>query len=358
VEKEQEAPLTRNILAVDVGGGTQDILLWNTEALLENAYKMVMPSPTVLVAQEIASHTRKNEAVCLVGRTMGGGASSGAVRRHLAGGHKVYALEEAALSIHDNLEWVRQMGVEIVDAPPSGVAEVCFQDLDVERLRRAFALFGVAFPETVAVAVQDHGFSPTVSNRMERFRYWKELLESGGGLRDWALQSPPAYMTRMRAVQRSRPGTVVLDTGLAAMLGALLDPVAKQWLRDGLTVVNIGNVHTVAALTVEDRVYGLYEHHTGLLTGEQLSRDLVALRSRRLTCEQVFDADGHGCAYADRIPEHAAFHRLLVTGPQRRRFQLPDQVPAAPFGDMMLSGCFGLVQAVCWQNRWSVASLD
>ena len=36
------------ILAIDVGTGTQDILLFDTEKEPENALKMVMPSPTAL----------------------------------------------------------------------------------------------------------------------------------------------------------------------------------------------------------------------------------------------------------------------------------------------------------------------
>ena len=38
------------ILAVDVGTGTQDILLWDSSQEVENALQLVMPSPTVLAA--------------------------------------------------------------------------------------------------------------------------------------------------------------------------------------------------------------------------------------------------------------------------------------------------------------------
>ena len=36
------------ILAVDVGTGTQDILLFDTSGPVENSVKMVMPSPTAM----------------------------------------------------------------------------------------------------------------------------------------------------------------------------------------------------------------------------------------------------------------------------------------------------------------------
>jgi len=46
------------ILAVDVGTGTQDVLLFDTDKEPENALKLVMPSPTVLLAQAIRAATR------------------------------------------------------------------------------------------------------------------------------------------------------------------------------------------------------------------------------------------------------------------------------------------------------------
>ncbi|MER3515433.1 MAG: pyruvate formate lyase-activating protein, partial [Chloroflexota bacterium] len=39
------------ILAVDVGTGTQDILLYDSDVELENCLKLVMPAPTMLIAR-------------------------------------------------------------------------------------------------------------------------------------------------------------------------------------------------------------------------------------------------------------------------------------------------------------------
>ncbi len=342
------------ILAVDVGGGTQDVLLWRPGEPLENACKLVMPSPTVLVADEIRRFRKRGLDVCLVGRTMGGGASAVAVREHLEAGLRVFALPEAALTFHDDLDRVRAMGVRVVDAPPPKVSRITLQDLDLERLGRAFEAFDIALPGRVAAAVQDHGFSPNASNRIMRFQYWKKLLDRGGSLRDWTVMDPPAFMTRMCAVQQSVPGAVVLDTGLAAVLGALLDPCGRQWNRDGLIVVNAGNFHTVAALVRRDRVYGVFEHHTELLDSERLRDFLHRFRRGVLLSEEVFEDNGHGCACVDRLPA-GAFEHVLVTGPKRRRFVLPGAVCAAPFGDMMLTGCFGLLRATAWRFRLDVA---
>ena len=35
------------ILAIDIGTGTQDVLLWESGVAVENLIQMVMPSPTV-----------------------------------------------------------------------------------------------------------------------------------------------------------------------------------------------------------------------------------------------------------------------------------------------------------------------
>jgi uncharacterized protein (DUF1786 family) len=40
-------------LAIDAGGGTQDILLWQPDVPLENCTKMVLPSQTAVVAARI-----------------------------------------------------------------------------------------------------------------------------------------------------------------------------------------------------------------------------------------------------------------------------------------------------------------
>ena len=64
------------VLAVDVGTGTQDILLFDTERVPENCFKMVMPSPTVTVAKRIRQATGRGTPLLLTGVTMGGGPCS------------------------------------------------------------------------------------------------------------------------------------------------------------------------------------------------------------------------------------------------------------------------------------------
>jgi Uncharacterized protein conserved in archaea len=44
------------ILAIDVGTGTQDIMLYDSHDSMENAVKMVLPSPTKIMAKRIRKH--------------------------------------------------------------------------------------------------------------------------------------------------------------------------------------------------------------------------------------------------------------------------------------------------------------
>ena len=41
------------ILAIDVGTGTQDIMIYDSEKELENAIKLVLPSPHLFIPQKI-----------------------------------------------------------------------------------------------------------------------------------------------------------------------------------------------------------------------------------------------------------------------------------------------------------------
>ena len=45
------------ILTVDIGTGTQDIFLYDSELDVENGFKMVVPSPTMMVYRQIKAQT-------------------------------------------------------------------------------------------------------------------------------------------------------------------------------------------------------------------------------------------------------------------------------------------------------------
>ena len=348
------------ILTIDIGTGTQDILLYDTNKEVENSLIMVMPSLTVVVADRIRMATAVGKDILLTGDVMGGGPSVHAIREHLKQGLSVYATKNAALTINDNIDRVRGLGVMIVGdenikSLSGKTRQILLQDIDINAIGTALSQFGVEMPSKFAVALQDHGESLDKSNRVFRFRHFEEVIKKGGNMNMFAYdrENIPSYLTRIKAASRTLDNyeSIFMDTGPAAIFGALLDPLAVQ----PVIVVNIGNGHTLGAIVIDNKVTGLFEHHTSLLGAEKLQDYIVRLANGTLTFDEVFNDGGHGCY----ICEKAGFDfisSVMVTGPKRgilqnaaesqRRADIWQKLHfAAPFGNMMLSGCFGLLSA-------------
>jgi len=80
------------ILAVDIGTGTQDILLFDSSQPIENSLQLIMPSPTQIAAGRIRQATREGRPLLLTGVTMGGGPCHWALQDHLRAGLPTYLL--------------------------------------------------------------------------------------------------------------------------------------------------------------------------------------------------------------------------------------------------------------------------
>ena len=347
-------PLTRSpssdrpILAIDVGAGTQDILLYDPAREPENCLKLVLPSQTQIIGSRVREATASKLPIHLCGVLMGGGASTDAMKEHLAAGLALSAAPDAARTIHNDLQRVQALGVEIRPDPPAGAVVIETADVDLGALATALAPFRIDLPELLAVAVQDHGFRPGSGNNEVRFEYLQGLLDGGGDLRRMVYTEPPAGMTRMEAVRRSTPGVNLMDTGAAAVLGALGDPVvAEEANGDGAILVNVGNMHTFATLIKRQRLFGLFEHHTGGITPEIIAALVAHLRDATLDTEHFRETfDGHGAALDPAYWEVGPFRFVAVTGPNRRLARGLGFHEAAPHGDMMLTGAWGLVEGV------------
>ncbi len=335
----------RSILAIDIGGGTQDILIYEEGMPMENCVQMILPSPTRLIAQRIFKASALGKDIFFSGNTMGGGPSSWALQKHLQSGSQAAATELAALTFSDNLDKVRKLGIRIVSRPPRGYEIIELHDIDLSLLRRTLTPSGIHLPKIFAVAVQDHGFSPKGSNRRFRFRHWEKFLAGGGMLRDLMYRHPPPYMTRMLAVQRDVPGAFLMDTAAAAIWGMLCDPPMAKIREEGMIGLNLGNQHTFGALVQGDRIGGIFEHHTGLMTRDKIESILKRFSRRLLTHDEIFQDGGHGCAIDPSLPKRQKFRWIAVTGPRRSLAEGLGYM-AAPHGNMMLAGCFGLVAAL------------
>lgn len=335
-----DAPL----LAIDIGRGTQDILVYDPDRPLENSIKLVLPSPTEVVAAAIRRATLRGQAVFLEGYLMGGGANVKAVRQHLGAGLAVSASAGAAATIHDDLDRVRALGIRITDTRPADAVAIHTTDYMERELRAALEMFAVEYPAKIAVAVQDHGHSPHRSNRIRRFELLRERLDAGDWHLDALISDPPLPdMTRMREILKQAPGALVTDTGPVALIGALCDPWVRSRADDGIILVNVGNGHTLCCTLKGEEIYGFFEHHTASLDPHKLQHYIWRLADGLLTSEEIFDDGGHGAAV--RKPLFTEI--IAVTGPNRQRL-LPDAYQAAPFGDMMLTGSFGLLKA--WER--------
>ena len=90
----------KGLIAIDVGGGTQDVFVYVPGQSFENCPKMVMPSPTRVVAEKIARATEGKQPVFLSGEIMGGGSCAGAadgpVHRHRPRWPSAHRQREAA----------------------------------------------------------------------------------------------------------------------------------------------------------------------------------------------------------------------------------------------------------------------
>jgi uncharacterized protein (DUF1786 family) len=348
------------ILAVDVGAGTQDILLWEAGQPMENNVKLVLPSWTTILARQVKQATQEGRPLFMTGNLMGGGPVVSAMKHHMRAGHPVYITPRAALTVRDNLDQVRERGYTLVEEPPDlpDLVTLRTRDVDLEALAGALAPFGVTVPEAVAVAVQDHGECLEGSNRKFRFGLWREFVADGGHMLDLAYRQPPPCYTRMLAVQADAPGALVMDTGPAALWGMLEDERVASHADEGFVAVNVGNQHTLGVLLRGRRILGLFEHHTVIMTPEKLARLVDRLRAGMLTNEEVFDDNGHGAFIGPDYAPGAGFDFVAVTGPQRHLAASLGHHFAAPHGDMMLTGCFGLVKVTQRLNEQCQMSND
>jgi uncharacterized protein (DUF1786 family) len=334
------------ILAIDIGAGTMDTLVYDPEQPLENAVQLILPSATALAGRKIAAVREQGKPVFLHGNLMGGYHTTNAVWAHLQAGLKVYATEVAARTVHDDLDLLRARGIVVTDAPPRDAVPVELRDVDLPRLERTLAGYDVTIPDTIAIAAQDHGFSPKASNRLFRFEHWRRFLTPGSTLADHIWRTPPEYMTRLLAIQRDVPGAIVADTGPVAVLGALEDERVAERARDGACVVNVGNQHALGLLVRGEALFGVMEHHTEAVDTPKLQRLVTRLVDGTITHDEVFADDGHGAFVLDAYRGLPRFDFVAITGPNRRRAKSLGWHEAAPHGAMMLSGCFGLVRGI------------
>ncbi len=352
--------LVRKILAIDIGAGTEDILLYDEEKNIENCVKMILPAPSIVHAASVNHATMLGKDIFVRGYTIGGGEFAASVTRHLKKGFRVVMTESAAYSIRNDLDEVNQLGVEVWrgEKPPKGfkgevlnISEINLKELNVFLSKENVNLSDV---DVIAVAVQDHGVSPKgISNRRFRMEKMREQLSRSRRPEDFAFKEDevPRYFIRMnsavKACKNQFPNSkvMVMDTSFAAIAGCLQDPTVGE--AKSVLAVNLGNGHMMAAIALKGEIRGIAEHHTQLLTHTKLERLLREFADGELTDEDVFNEGGHGVAFATKPPGFSKIDLIATTGPNRHLIEKTGIKAyfATPAGDMMMTGPMGLVAA-------------
>jgi uncharacterized protein (DUF1786 family) len=342
-------------LIVDIGAGTMDILYFDDQA--PQHYKAVVRSPVLGLAERAESLPGK---LLVTGCEMGGG--------HLTEILKQRALKEgvvmsssAALTLHHDPAKVRSWGIAVLDDEAADALreDPAYQDLvigDLEsgRLRQIVEAMGVPFEfDIVGLCAQDHGMPPPGLSHLDyRHTLFKAALDENPHPHAllYGKDEVPKTFNRLNSLLQSAQllparEVYVMDSGMAAILGASMDHQAT--MKERIIILDVATSHTVGAALENGELAGFFEYHTRDLTVERLDALVVELAEGRLEHRRILDEGGHG-AYKRKALGLASTEIILATGPKRRlleKSKLP-LVMGAPFGDNMMTGTVGVLEAI------------
>ena len=336
------------ILAIDVGTGTQDIMIYDTEKELENSIKIVLPSPHLYISQQIRE--TEND-IYFNGEIMGGGKIKMSILEHMEKGYNVVMEPKCAKTIRDNIEQVAALGIEIADDSKEykDYTKITLGDINITKLSEFLLGYDLEFDiDKIAIAVQDHGYNENMGDRDFRFEKIREKVSEPISPLEFGFKEDiPDYFTRMQAVRRQvkdegiEDVPLVMDTKFASIAGMCYDEEAMKL--NSYIVIDIGNGHTTAASIEHGKIQGVFEHHTSSLTGESLERYIKRLASGEITHEEVHEDFGHGAHVLNPISK---IEKVIVSGPKRELIEKTglDWHHAAPGGDVMMTGTVGLIK--------------
>jgi uncharacterized protein (DUF1786 family) len=345
-------------LMLDIGAGTLDILYYDAESSLQ--YKAVVRSPVLTIAEKAAATTGN---LLVRGVEMGGGPVSEMLKER-AQQARVIISASASATLHHDPDRVKSWGIEVLDdgevekhaKNPAYAAytTLTLGDLELDRIERIVHDFGVPFFfDAVGICAQDHGVPPKgVSHLDFRNSLFKSRLDESPlpGRLLFRADEIPAPFNRLRSIAGSAEKIpakeiYVMDSGIAAILGASLDPQAA--LKKKIMVLDIATSHTVGATIEQGALAGFFEYHTRDITLERLEQLMVDLGDGKLEHKRILEEGGHG-AYIRRALGFKNVDILVATGPKRKLLQgsrFPIH-PGAPLGDNMMTGTAGLLEAI------------
>jgi uncharacterized protein (DUF1786 family) len=348
------------ILALDIGSGTEDILLYDDQKELENCIKLVLPSPATVYSKKIKYFTKLQSNLFIKGETIGGGNFSEALKNHLNEGLKVILTKKVAYSIRNKLEEVENQGFQIIDEekPPVDFSGKTLElrEVNIKIIQKFLNEFqeDLSNIDIVAIAVQDHGTPKNeISNRKFRLDQIERRLKYNPKLQSLAYKEDelPNHFIRMTSAIRSSKSqmpeakTIVMDTSMAAILGCLEDQIVNN--ADTILSANIGNEHFTASIISEGDVLALLEHHTSLMSPSKIESLVKNFIKGKVSNDSIFKDGGHGVFYTISPKKIPDIDIIVVTGPNRAKIKKTNIEFhfAAPGGDMMMTGPIGLIKA-------------
>ncbi|MFQ6079659.1 MAG: DUF1786 family protein [Thermodesulfobacteriota bacterium] len=356
-------------LTIDVGASTLDGLFFDSQS--GDQFKFVAKSPTRVLAESIMAS--KNDRILITGRQMGGGPVAEAIRTKARQG-RVMMTRSAAETIHHRTERVKNLGVKLVsvkaaerEAKKRNISHFKAGDIVVEDIVTMVKSMGIdPVVDFFGICVQDHGTpKEKISSLDFRHQVFKGIIDKDPRPSAFLFEAHriPSYLRRMRAAAMDAKGIpsgkiYLMDTGMAAILGASSDPSARG--KRSIMVLDIASSHTLGALLLDGEIGGFFEYHTSASTPEILQALIVDLAEGRLSHERIISEGGHG-AYTRKAPGFDGVEIILATGPKRRILKgvgMEGIVPGAPFGDNMMTGTAGLILAVAEREGVSLEDDD
>ena len=342
-------------LIVDIGAGTMDVLFYDMDSGMH--YKAVAKSPVLNMAEKADSLSGN---LLLTGNEMGGGAISKVLVERVKESEVIMSNSSAA-TVHHNMERVRSSGIQVIEDKKAeelrergGYTHLVIGDLEVERLKQIVKGMGVPFSfDVVGICAQDHGVPPDGTSHLDyRHNIFKSILDENPFPHALLYRSDEVPVTMNRLLSIAEDAKMlpadeiyVMDSGMAAILGASMDPRALQ--RERILSLDIATSHTVGAAMEGDEVAGFFEYHTSDITLERLESLMVELAEGELEHMKILEEGGHG-AYIRKAYGFQNAEIIVATGPKRSlikdsRFQIE---LGAPLGDNMMTGTVGVLEAI------------
>jgi uncharacterized protein (DUF1786 family) len=327
--------------------------------------RMVLPSPSTVLARRVMETTEKCRDIFLSGPFMGHDFLP-ALYAHIRQGCRTAMEETNVADLFGTVEEAVDAGLEILSACPDGYAFLPTGDADMAFWTGFCRMLSMPEPSVTLVAVPEMGYIALARGEIGNEQcpgfmlMWRKILSkySGPGMEAateqgappsaFLLSDVPESLSRLFAVRQSTGG-LVMESGVAALLGMLSheEALTRSYLQ-GVTLLYLENGHVSAALVWWGRIFGLYEHHipkdgadSAFL--ERTLHDLKEFRLGWLPDETVHASGGHGTAFAYLAPEAEGFPMTYVFGTGKELFTGHARMVDYKYGTY--TGCLGLFHA-------------